>query len=135
MSDDDQNDEKPTPTPAADQGILANDHDNDKLGQDIAKLLNGLLQRGVQIDLQRLDLNNLKPRIEAMAACRMLVAKGVCTETELAVFCNQEFKAILAAVLQIVEEQLLAQQGQQIVRGQDKLIKPQGAGKLAIVKH
>ena len=31
---DDQNGEKPTVAATPDQGILANDHDNDKLGQD-----------------------------------------------------------------------------------------------------
>ena len=107
----------------------------DKLGEDIQKLLAGLAERGVAININHLDLNNLKARVEAMAACRILVAKGIATEAEMAATCNQVFKEILMAVLQAVEEMRLQQQGQQIVRGQDGIIKPAGAGKLAVAKR
>ena len=121
--------------PATEPGILANDHDVDKLGEDIQKLLTGLAQRGLAINIQALDLNNLKARVEAEAACRMLVAKGIVTQAEMAATCNQVFKDILVAVLQAVEETRLAQQSAQIVRGQDGIIKPPGAGGLAVVKR
>lgn len=120
-----------TAAPKRNAGVLANDHDNDKLGEDITKLLAGLAERGVMVDINRLDLNNLKARVEAIACCRLLIAKGICTETELAAACNQEFRAILTVILQLVEEQRLAAQQPAV----DTIIKPQGAGKLAIVRH
>lgn len=113
-ADEQQTEQQPTATPeeqpaaAQDKGILANDHDNDKLGKDIAKLLDGLAKRGVAISLERIDLNNLKARIESYAACQMLVAKGICSEAEMAAACNREFRAILATILQLVEEQRLS---------------------------
>lgn len=126
-----------TTTPKSDGGILANDHDVDKQGEELGRLLKGLGERGVVIDIQRIDLNNLKARIEAVAACRMLIAKGICTEAEMAAACNAEFKAILTVVLQAVEEQRLAQQRDTLVtppsieRGRDGSVKP----KLAVVRH
>ncbi len=134
----DENEQKPVATQAKKKsgakrqpGVLANDHDNDKLGEEITKLLKGLAERGVMVDINRIDLNNLKARIEAIACCRILIAKGICTEAELGAACNQEFRAILMVILQLVEEQRLAAQQPAV----DTIIKPQGAGKLAIVRH
>lgn len=115
-------------TPTVDGGILANDHDVDRLGEQIGKLLAGLAERGVMVDIAALDLNNVKARVEAEAACRMLVAKGIATQAEMAATCNQIFKDILAAVLQAVEERQLQQPGAQVAR-------PAGAGKLAVVRR
>lgn len=116
--------------PVEREGILANEHDVDKLSEDIAKLLAGLAQRGLPININQLDINNLKARVESVAACRMLIAKGICTEAEMAAFCNTEFKAILITILQIVEEQRLQAQGPR----QDRIITPADAGKLATVR-
>lgn len=127
MSDD--NDTKPTAVP--DQGILANDHDVDKLNEDIGKLLLGLRQHGVVVNLDVIDPNGIRPRVEAVAACRMLVAKGVCTGAEMAAMVNSELRQILAMILQTVEEQRLAQQPKR----ENKIITPAGAGKLAVVRR
>ncbi len=89
------------------------------------------MQRGVIIDINRIDPNNIKARVEAVAACRMLVAKGIVTEAEMAAACNTEFKMLLAVILQAVEEMQLAQQPKR----EDRIVKPAGAGKLAIVRH
>lgn len=133
MSDD--NDTKP-PTATTDQGILANDHDVDKLNEDIGKLLLGLRQHGVVLNLDAIDLNGLRPRVEAVSACRMLVAKGVCTGAEMAAMVNSELRQILAMILQAAEEQRLTHpQQQQPPKPEDRIIKPAGAGKLAIVRH
>lgn len=78
MSDDEiekRSDNDETPAAAADQqpqdaGILANEHDVDKLGEEIAKLLQGLAKRGLAVNVNMLDLNNLKARIEARANSR-----------------------------------------------------------------
>ena len=119
-------------------GVLANDHDVDKLSEDIQKLAAGLAERGVVINMGNVDLNNLRARVEAEAACRMLVAKGIATSTEMAAMSNQVMRELLVMVLQAVEEMRLRQQGtqtQQIVRGQDGIIKPAGAGRLAVVRR
>ena len=124
--------------PVAEHGILANDHDVDRLAEDIQKLAAGLAERGVVINMGNVDLNNLRGRVEAEAACRMLVAKGVATSAEMAAMSNQVMRELLVMVLQAVEEMRLRAQGtqtQQIVRGQDGIIKPQGAGKLAVVRR
>ena len=128
--------------PVAEHGILANDHDVDRLAEDIQKLAAGLAaglaERGVVINMGNVDLNNLRAWVEAEAACRMLVAKGVATSTEMAAMSNQVMRELLVMVLQAVEEMRLRAQGtqtQQIVRGQDGIIKPAGAGRLAVVKR
>lgn len=130
---------EPQPQPdaasATDSGILANDHDVDRLGKDIEKLLTGLAERGVPINLSSFDLNNLRARIEGEAACRMLVAKGIATPAEMAAMSNVVMRELLAMVLQAVEEVRLKASGQQIVRGQDGIITPPGRGGLAVVKR
>ena len=129
--------ETSAPEPAQ-VGVLANDHDVDRLAGDIQKLAAGLAERGVVINMGNVDLNNLRARVEAEAACRMLVAKGVATSAEMAAMSNQVMRELLVMVLQAVEEMRLRAQGtqtQQIVRGQDGIIKPAGAGRLAVVKR
>ena len=124
--------------PVVEPGILANDHDVNKLAEDVEKLARGLAERGVVINMANVDLNNLRARVEATAACRMLVAKGIATPAEMAAMSNQVMRELLVMVLQAVEEMRLRQQGtqtQQIVRGQDGIIKPAGAGRLAVVKR
>ncbi len=91
--------------------VVASERDADQLAEDCKKLTQALFDRGVAINLGALDLNNLKPRIEAFAACRMLVQKGICTEAELAAECNTQLRGILAGILQAVEEQQLQQLG------------------------
>lgn len=123
------------PTAAEQSGILANDHDVDKLSEDIQKLAAGLAKRGVAINMANVDLNNLRARVEAEAACRMLVAKGIATPTEMAAVSNQVMRELLMMVLQAVEEMRLRATSPQIARGQDGVLAPPGRGGLAVVKR
>lgn len=125
---------------AKDPGLLASERDANQISEQVKKLADGLAQRGVSVSFDTVDINNLRPRVEAYAACQMLVAKGICTEAEMAALVNIELRAILAAILQRVEEQLLAMQQQRAV---DQIVKPSDGGKLstalprklAVVRH
>ena len=121
--------------PVVEPGILANDHDVNKLAEDVEKLARGLAERGVVINMANVDLNNLRARVEATAACRMLVAKGIATPAEMAAMSNQVMRELLVMVLQAVEEMRLRAASEKIVRGQDGIITPPGAGGLAVVKR
>lgn len=134
-------DETAEPTQLAkDPGLLASERDVNQISEQVKKLAEGLAQRGVPVSFDTVDINNLRPRVEAYAACQMLVAKGICTESEMAALVNIELRAILAAILQRAEEQLLAMQQQRAV---DQLVKPSDGGKLstalprklAVVRH
>lgn len=123
-------DETAEPKPAKDPGLLASERDVNQISEQVKKLADGLAQRGVAVSFDTVDINNLRPRVEAYAACQMLVAKGICTEAEMAALVNIELRAILAAILQRVEEQLATMQQQRAV---DQIVKPSDGGKLSTV--
>jgi len=96
----------------SDPGVLHNDHDVDALMQECAKTITYMAQRGVNININVLDVNNLRTKAETFALCRLLIAKGICTEAELQAEVYGAILGMLRVILQHVEEQRLAEMEQ-----------------------
>ncbi len=97
--------EQPVPNP----GVLHNDHDVDALMRETAKTIAYMAQRGVDININTIDVNNLRTKAETFALCRLLIAKGLFTEAELQAEVYGAILGMLHAILQHVEEQRLAE--------------------------
>ena len=92
-------------------GILHSSHDVDRLQGDCERIVTTLAQRGIGVDMERLELRTMP-----LAVIRILVAKGVCGEEEIEGERFTVMREMLQALLQDVEERQLAAQGPQIAR-------------------
>lgn len=131
-------DESVSPTaekqPAEKQPQPVNKHGAWEAEQRMNKLLREIASRGARIDLNGIDVNNLRPRAEAYAACRILIEKGICTEAELQHEVYTAIAQMLGVILQAVEEQqLTARAHQQAAQGQNGRGK-RGAGGIWLPK-
>lgn len=108
-----QDAEAEQPEPA---GILHNTHDVQDIEQRVNLVLTALAQRGAPVNPDTVDINNLRGRSQAYAACRLLVLKGICTEAEVQAEEAQALLSTLYLILNIVEQQKLQQPQVQAVR-------------------
>lgn len=99
--------------PAARPGILHNKHDANKAAEEVGKVLTALAKLGVPVDINQITPGGLRARIDAYAACRLLIAKGIATEDEVVTEAFTALRSLLLDILASVERQRLTE-GKQV---------------------
>lgn len=98
---------------AARPGILHNKHDANKAAEEVGKVLTALAKLGVPVDINQITPGGLRARIDAYAACRLLIAKGIATEDEVVTEAFTALRSLLLDILASVERQRLTE-GKQV---------------------